>query len=216
MPRIQASTVAEHREQQLGRILAAARSLLAQEGRAPTLAEVAAEAGLARSSIYQYFSSSEDLLAAVVADIFPSWAQQVIDAVEAAPTPGAQIWAYVEANVRLFASSEQAVARALTTVVEPTVLVGPMTEFHESLQQPLIASLRAHGESDPELVADLIGAMVVRASRDVWSANPQTARRRVAKALALLLRLVGSYLEVDDTTKRPGMPSGRVSRPPRQ
>ncbi|WP_406673984.1 helix-turn-helix domain-containing protein [Nonomuraea sp. N2-4H] len=72
MPRIQAPTVAEHRAAQRRALLDAAREILAETGRPPTLARVAERAGLARSSLYQYFRSSGDLLNAVVEDVFPA------------------------------------------------------------------------------------------------------------------------------------------------
>lgn len=202
MPRIQAPTVAEHRARQRRAILDAALAHLAEQGTAPSLADVGARAGLARSSVYEYFSSRDDLLAEVVADVFPVWAARITEAVEAAPTPGRQVWAYVEANMELFAGAEQAVARALTNVVDPTVLAAPMTRFHESLQKPLLAALRAHGESQPEVMADIIGSMVVRASRDVWSPSKRTARRRLDAGLALLHSLLDTYLRL--TTEAPG------------
>lgn len=196
MPRIQAPTVAEHRARQRQAILDAARALLAETGEAPSLAAVGARAGLARSSVYEYFSSRGDLLAGVVADVLPAWAARIVEAVEAAPTPGERVWAYVTANVELFAGSEQAVARALTTVVDPAVLAEPMEEFHQALREPLLSALRDHGEPQPEVMADIIGSMVVRASRDLWSPNKRTVRRRLDAALALLRRLLGGYLQL--------------------
>ena len=203
MPRIQAPTVAEHRARQRRAILDAARAHLAEEGHAPSLAQVGARAGLARSSVYDYFDSREDLLAAVVADVFPDWAGQVIGSMEAAGTPGEQVWAYVEANMRLFASSEQAIARALTSVVDPTLLAEPVARFHQSLQEPLVAALRAHGEPQPQLVADMIDSMVVRASRDVWEPEPGTTPSALATSLELLHKLLGPYLGSSAPTDRP-------------
>lgn len=195
MPRIQAPTVAEHRARQRRAILDAARAHLAEEGRAPSLAQAGARAGLARSSVYDYFDSRDDLLAAVVADVFPDWADKVLGSMEAAQTPGEQVWAYVEANMRLFASSEQAVARALTSVVDPTLLAEPVTRFHQSLQEPLVAALQAHGETQPQLVADIIDSMVVRASRNVWEPEPAAAPSTLTTCLDLLRQLLGPYLE---------------------
>lgn len=202
MPRIQAPTVAEHRARQRRAILDAARAHLAEQGEAPSLADVGARAGLARSSVYEYFSSRDDLLAGVVADVLPAWATRVTESVAAATTPGEQVWAYVRANMELFAGSEQAVARALTNVVDPAVLATPMSQFHESLREPLLAALRAHGESQPDVMADIIGSMVVRASRDVWSPNKRTAQRRLRAALALVHNLLGPYLRL--TADAPG------------
>ena len=192
MPRIQAPTVAEHRARQRRAILDAAREHLAENSQAPSLAEVAARAGLARSSVYDYFDNRDHLLAAVVADVFPDWAARVIGEMDAADIPGEKVWAYVEANTRLFASSEQAIARALTTVVDPTVLAQPVRQFHQSLQNPLITALAAHGEARPELVADIIDSMVVRASRDL--APPLTDIASLDSTLELLHRLLGPYL----------------------
>src|SRR3569623_3289988 len=110
------------------------------------MAAVGRRAGLARSSVYQYFDSPEALLHAVVGDVFPDWADQVRTRDEAAGEPPARVWAYVEANIALFASSEQAVAPALARVVDPQVLRGPMQEFHERLQEPVRQALTELGE----------------------------------------------------------------------
>jgi len=88
-------------------------------------------------------------LAAVFADVFPDWSRQVNEKVGAAATPGERVWAYVVANVDLFASSEQAVARALATAVDPQLLQGPMDRFHASLQAPLRTALADLGKPEP-------------------------------------------------------------------
>lgn len=210
MPRIQAPTVAEHRARQRRALLDAARAHLAEEGTAPSLAAAGSRAGLARSSVYQYFTSRDDLLAGVIADVFPAWARRVVEAVEAAPSPPERVWAYVEANVSLFAGSEQAIARALTTVVDPAVLAAPMQEFHRLLQEPLVAALQDYGVSQPDVMADIVNSMTLRASRDVWSPDPDVSRRRAAEALELLRELLGPFLHLPDVMDPPadaGLPA---------
>ena len=118
MPRITAPTVIEHREQQRRALLDAARAIISETRTAPTLAATAERAGLARSSIYRYFASSEQLLEAVVADVLPTWTDTVHSRVEAATTPGEKIWAYIGANLDLFSSSEQDLASALREVAD--------------------------------------------------------------------------------------------------
>ena len=145
---IQAPTVAEHRARQRRAILDAARAHLAEEGRAPSLAQVGARIVLPDPACTN-FDSRNDLLAAVVADVFPDWADKVIRSMQAADTPGKQVWAYVEANMKLFASSEQAVARALTNVVDPTLLAEPVTRFHQSLQDPSWQHFGPTGKTSP-------------------------------------------------------------------
>ena len=203
MPRINAATVAEHRARQRRAVLDAARDLLAETGQAPSLADVGARAGLARSSVYEYARSRDDLLAAVVADVLPSWAQRIQDAMAQAPTPGARVWAYVEANVAFFAGDEQRVARALGGVVDPAVLQGPMQEFHTALQEPLRRALHEHGETDPDTVADLVDAMILSSTKDIRARQHPGGTAERAVALEPLRRLLGPYLGLDDQPARP-------------
>ena len=187
MPRIDAPTVVEHHARQRRALLDAARALLAETGQAPSMAAVARKAGLARSSVYQYFDSAEGLLHAVVADVFPDWADQVQSHVDQASGPGQRVWAYVEANVALFASSEQAVAQALARVVDPGVLRGPMQEFHARLQVPLRDALVDLGEPEVERMAELVGAIINHACRGEFDRD---------RTLAQVRRLIGGYLRL--------------------
>ncbi len=193
MPRIDAPTVAEHHVRQRRALLDAARGLLAETGQVPAMAAVGNRAGLARTSVYQYFTSVEELLAAVVADVFPDWSGQVLAQVEAAATPATRVWAYVEANVALFASSEQAVARALTRVVGPDVLRGPMEQFHAELQVPLRQALTDFGEPEPDEMAALVDSLIINASQPL---GDPASRKAQDVALARLRRLLGAYLEL--------------------
>jgi AcrR family transcriptional regulator len=191
VPRINAATVAEHRVQQRAAILTAARELLAETGAGPSLAAVGERAGLARSSVYAYFSSREDLLAAVVDQVLPDWSGQVVAAMRAAESPAARVWAYVTSNVELFESAEQAAAQALTRVVDPAVLAEPMASFHDRMRAPLVEALHEMGEPEPSACADLIGALVVRVTHVEGAAGTELGGEG---ALALLQRMLGHWL----------------------
>jgi AcrR family transcriptional regulator len=83
----------------------AARKLLAAGGRAAvTPAAVGAAAGLARSSVYKYFSSAGEILERIAADAFADWETQVREATARAADPGDQIDAYVQATLALAGS----------------------------------------------------------------------------------------------------------------
>lgn len=206
MPRIRAATVVEHHALQRRALLDAARAILAETGEMPPVGIVARRAGLARTSVYQYFDSADELLAAVVGDVFPEWAERVRAHVASATDPGEQVWRYVEINLELFAGSERSVAQALARVVDPRVLRGPMEEFHAQLQVPLRGALIAFGEPEPDAVAEHIDALIVQASHDL---ETSAADRSAVKdrALARLRRLLGGYLrlvEPGSSEPRPG------------
>lgn len=199
MPRIQAPTVAQHHARQRRAVLDAARELLAETGEEPSMREVGERVGLARSSVYQYFTSAEELLGAVVADVFPSWAEQITRAVAAAQSPALRVWAYIESNLDLFASPEQSVAATLSRVVDPQVLSGPIEEFHARLQEPLHEALEALGEPEPAAMGALINALIIQASRDFDGCAPEARDSLRARALERVRRLVGGYLSLPTT-----------------
>jgi AcrR family transcriptional regulator len=169
VPRIQAPTVAEHRAAQRRALLDAAREILAETGRPPTLARVAERAGLARSSLYQYFRSSGDLLNAVVEDVFPRWSARVAAAMDAAATPADRVLAYVLTNFELIAEGEHALATVLAEVVPGDTVAEQTRAMHAQLLEPLVETLRLLGVPAVPETAEMINAIVFTGSRLIES-----------------------------------------------
>lgn len=166
MPKIQAATVAEHRAAQHRALLDAAHALLMERpDQPPTLAAVGARAGLARSSVYQYFASRDDLLGALVTEVFPRWSATVQQAMDDAGDPADQVLAYVRANLELVAAGEHAVARALTAIAPGDALARSSREMHDALLLPLVAALTDLGTPEPQVTAELVNGVVLTASR---------------------------------------------------
>lgn len=194
MPRIEAPTVAEHREQRRTAILEAARVLMIETGEPPSMGQVGRRAGLARSSVYQYFDSVEELLAAVAAEVFPTWSASVRNAVATATTPGEKVWAYIAENFALFSSPELGVIQVLARVIAPQDLDSPMQEFHRQLQDPLRQALIDLGEPEPETMARFIDALIVQATHDLGAVEAGQNSDDIESALASLRRLIAGYL----------------------
>lgn len=193
MPRISAPTVAEHRAAKYRALLDAARAILAEEpGAAPSLAAVAGRAGLARSSAYEYFRSRQDLLDALIQDVFPRWSTRVTDAMAGAGTPGARVLAYVDTNLKLVAEGEHAVARALAAIAPGRQLDDSNRVMHEQLSHPLVDALRAMRLPDPATTAEMINAIVYSASSLIEAGgDPTRIRARATELLAPFLRDAG-------------------------
>ncbi len=197
MPRIQAATVVEHHAAQRAALLDAARTLLSEgpASEAPSLADVAARAGLARSSAYSYFSSREDLLDALAADTFPRWSRYVRDRMARQRTPGAKVLAYVDANVHLVARGDHALMMTLASVTHSDALAASTRALHDELRTPLVGALREHGATDPERMAELVQALVFAVSRLVSGGASELRARGLAH------ELLGPYLR----TGEPGL-----------
>lgn len=190
MPKIQASTVAEHRAAQRAALLDAARALLSQHpDQIPSLADVAQHAGLARSSAYSYFKSRTDMFDALVTDTFPRWAAYVGKHMDAATTPGQKILTYVEANLQLVARGDHALVRALSGIGSSEALATSSRHLHDSLQVPLQAALAGHGAAHPERMAELIQSIVYTLSRMIENGLSLRA------ATSLASELLAPYVE---------------------
>ncbi|MEU8248736.1 TetR/AcrR family transcriptional regulator [Nonomuraea sp. NPDC048916] len=192
MPRIQASTVAEHRAAQHRALLDAARALLAETGRPPTLGRVAARAGLARPSLYQYFRSAEDLLNAVVKDVFPRWSARVAAAMDAAANPADRVLAYVLTNFELITEGEHALATVLAEVAPGDTVAEQSRAMHQRLLEPLVVALRELGVPAVPETAEMINAIVFAGSRLIESGTDlETAWHSARALLEPFLRAAG-------------------------
>jgi len=169
VPRIQAPTVAEHRAAQHRALLDAARQILSETGRPPTLTQVAARAGLARPSLYQYFRSPGDLLNAVVEDVFPRWSARVAAAMDAAAPPADRVLAYVLTNFELITEGEHALASLLAEVAPGDTVAEQSRAMHQQLLEPLVEALHHLGVRAVPETAEMINAIVFAGSRLIES-----------------------------------------------
>lgn len=188
MPRITARSVPEHREAQRRAILDATRELLAAAPDVePTFADVAARAGLSRPSIYHYFPSREELFRAVVVEALPRWREAITTATAAHDDPADRVVAYADANLTLVAEGEHAVITALASF-SPRAFADPwVVEMHEALVEPLVAALRDARVAEPEVVAQLVNAVVHKAGGMVeGGADVERVRAAMRALLATL------------------------------
>ncbi|WP_067570001.1 TetR/AcrR family transcriptional regulator [Nocardia acidivorans] len=164
MPKIDAATVAEHRANQEDALLGAARELLLSKGRgAVTPAAVGAAAGLARSSVYKYFRSGEEILERIVGNAFADWAAVVREAVDAVDGADRRVAAYVRTSLALAGSGAHRVAVLGGGVPRDEGARERIARAHRMLAEPLREALAERGDPDPALTADLIDGAIGRA-----------------------------------------------------
>ncbi len=181
MPRIDAPTVAEHHARRHAAIVSAAVDLLGTDGAgAVTPAAVASVAGLARSSVYQYYASTGALVGAAVEEVFRRTLADLEAAMAAARTPQARVAAYVDASL------DAAVAGHFPQGTYRGAELSPETQervhvLHTALMDPLVAALRDAGLRDAEGVAGLVGGVVSAAALQVEHGEPAAAVRRRAR-----------------------------------
>ncbi|MBL1286709.1 TetR/AcrR family transcriptional regulator [Streptomyces sp. For3] len=161
MPKINASTVAEHRVRQREALIRAAIDILVNEGAAAVSpAAVGARVGLARSSVYQYFDSSVALLATIVEEAFRRSNEALADAMADAADAVERVEAFFRESLRLGAEGAHRPAAALMNADLHAACKERMMELHREQVAPFRAAVREIGVPDPALTADLIAGML--------------------------------------------------------
>ena len=158
MPQIDAPTVAEHRAQQREALLDAAEAILLEAGHgALTFGALGQRTGLARNSIYRYFTSRDDLIAALCERDMPRWLEDLEAAMAAADGQDARIAAFVSTQLRLVAHGSHRMAELLGDApLGPAVRarINALAYRPAALLEPEL------GPHDPKLVAQLVQGVV--------------------------------------------------------
>ncbi len=142
-------------------LLDAARTLLAEGGaRALTFPALAERTGLARSSVYEYFSSRADLVAELCATDFPLWAAEIEAAMDAVDTPREKITAYVRQQLALATDRRHQAVVAISSSELDDVTRAGIRAAHGALAELVVGVLRDLGHREPVVVAGLLRGIV--------------------------------------------------------
>src|SRR5689334_3362202 len=166
-----------HRERQRRRILDAAQSLFIEQGiERVTMAEITLASGLQPSTMYQYFSSKDDIAWELVSELLAGAAIQVKQRIEGAPNALAVITAFLEfmaddlsgnqAEVRFLAEFDARYAHDWPVdwllTLESQIAPQPFQFFTELIRDGIAdGSLRA--DLDPELTMHAVMNAVIGA-----------------------------------------------------
>jgi AcrR family transcriptional regulator len=186
VPKIAAPTLAEHRRQRLDTILEAAREIVLDEGvEGLTFTAVAARAGLARNSLYEYFDTREALLLAVLEAELPAWVTAIEKAMAAARTPDGVVKAYITAQLARVAEGDHQWASLVRSVRFDGPSQARLAALHQALTEPLAAALKRLGQPRPHVTAMLLHGIVSAATSLVVEGQPVGVVTRDAVRLAL-------------------------------
>ncbi|MFZ1286375.1 MAG: TetR/AcrR family transcriptional regulator [Candidatus Phosphoribacter sp.] len=167
MPRIEAPTVAEHNVMRRRQVIAAAAEVLSDGGVATfTPAAVAKRAGLARSSMYQYYPSTDALLGAAITELLQRSRDRMVAAVAAADSPAERITAYVRTALS-DATTGHGATPDVSGMSMPEVCREGVRRLHDELLEPLRTALSDAAVQDPGTVAVLVRGLINAAASDV-------------------------------------------------
>ncbi len=166
MPRIKAATVPEHREAQRRAILAAARAVILDEGLgALNFAEIADRTGLARPSVYEYFRTKSELVAALIDEEAPGWRTEVSAAMEGTRLHEEALAAFVRAILELVKAGRHELPFALAAGNLDDAALEAIKKAHERLFMLIVPTLKELGVRDSGACLELIGGVVMAAGQ---------------------------------------------------
>jgi AcrR family transcriptional regulator len=186
MPRIQGSSILEHRRLRHQQLIDAAMELALGGGaEAVTVAAVAARAGLARSSVYEYFTSSADLVADLVMEELEYYEHRLADAIKDASDPFTKLELWIAEGLRYVADGRHILVKSLNTVTPPDNRKEEIAMGHKKLIAPLRKALAETGIADLADAAAFIQAVTDAASIRIESGNDAELEIRNATLFAI-------------------------------
>ena len=186
MPKIQAPTLLAHRELRRQQLMSAAMELAMNEGAsAITVAAVANKAGLARSSVYEYFESSADLVADLVIEELDYYTARLATAIKDVTDPFDQIAQWIAEGLRYVADGRHMLVKSLNTITAPEYRKEEIALGHRKLLAPLRKALSETGIADPMSAAAFLQSVTDAASVRIDAGNDAELEIQSASKFAL-------------------------------
>ena len=148
-PKIQAATVVEQRQMRQRQLIDAALSIALESGAANiTVAAVAKRAGLARSSMYEYFSSSADLIADLVIEELALYQKRLAQAVKGTEDPYQHIELWIAEALQYVVDGRHMLIKSLNAATIPEFRRDEISQGHRNLMTTISAPLQEIGLTD--------------------------------------------------------------------
>jgi AcrR family transcriptional regulator len=185
-PRIQEATIREQRQMRQRQLMDAALSLAMEDGvDSVTVSAVAKRAGLARSSIYEYFASSADLIADLVMEEMAYYNKRLLKAVDNVEDPFEYIKLWIEEALQYVVDGRHLLVKSLNTVTTPTYRKSDIAQGHRDLMGTIIKPLSEIGLPDVRLGLAHVQATIDVASVRIESGNEAALEIEYAQRYAI-------------------------------
>jgi AcrR family transcriptional regulator len=155
VPKIDASSIIAQRAMRQRQLMDAALSI-AFEGGAEhvTVSAVAARAGISRSAVYEYFSSSADLISDLILEELEFYRVRLLTAVKDESDPVKYVELWISEALTYIVDGRHMVAKSLNSISIPEFRRAEIASAHRELMETIAPQLSQLG------ISDLRGALV--------------------------------------------------------
>ena len=185
-PKIQAATIVEQRAMRQRQLIDAALAIALESGAASiTVAAVAQRAGLARSSIYEYFSSSADLIADLVIEELALYQKRLSHAVIATQDPYQHIELWIAEALQYVVDGRHMLIKSLNAATIPEFRRDEISQGHRNLMTTISAPLQEIGLTDIRGAMSYLQNTIEAASVRIESGSDAEIEIRSAQIYAI-------------------------------
>ncbi len=186
MPRIQTQDLASHRQWRRNQLIEAAAAIaLESGGEGITVAAVAQRAGLSRTSVYEYFASSSDLVADLIIDELNQFAAMLEETLTGIDDAYLAIATWISTSLEFVVDGRHLLAKTLNAADLPRERGAAIAAAHRNLLSPLTRNLAAIGIADISQALALLQAATDAATKRIESGND--AEREVVTTTAFCI-----------------------------
>jgi len=185
-PKIQAATVIEQRQMRQRQLIDAALAIALESGAANiTVAAVAKRAGLARSSMYEYFSSSADLIADLVIEELALYQKRLSQAVKGTEDPYQHIELWIAEALQYVVDGRHMLIKSLNAAAIPDFRRDEISQGHRNLMTTISAPLQEIGLTDIRGAMSYLQNTIEAASVRIESGSDSELEIRSAQIYAI-------------------------------
>jgi len=185
-PKIQAETVVEQRQLRQRQLIDAALAIALESGASSiTVAAVAEKAGMARSSIYEYFSSSADLVADLVMEELALYQNRLAKAVIGTSDPYEYVELWIAEALQYVVDGRHMLIKSLNMASIPEFRRDEISQGHRNLMVTISSPLQEMGLKDIRAAMSYLQNIIEAASVRIESGNNPEMETRNAQIFAV-------------------------------
>ena len=185
-PKIAEATIGEQRAMRQKQIIDAAMSLALESG-APsvTVTAVAKRAGISRSLVYEYFSSSADLIADLVLEELHYYKERLTTAVYGVEDPYVYIELWIAEALQYVADGRHQLVKSLNSVAAPDFRKDEIAQGHRNMMATIINPLKMIELEDLGLAISYLQSAIDAAAKRIDAGNEAAPEIQNAQLFAI-------------------------------
>jgi AcrR family transcriptional regulator len=185
-PKIVEANIGQQRAKRQRQIIDAAMELAFELG-APSVsvAAVAKRAGISRTLVYEYFSSSSDLIADLVLEELEYYKNRLVNAVHGVEDPYAYIELWISEALQYVADGRHMLVKSLNSVAAPEYRKAEISQGHRNMMATIIEPLKSIAGPEVGVAVSYLQGAIDAAARRIDAGNDAALEIRHVQRFAV-------------------------------